>query len=108
MRRIAALAVLPLLALTGCAEEREAPVHRLNAWEFPREQFIPRVPTRTPKAKARPHPAAVAPAPATAPPATGGDRVSEGAPSDAEIRAQLRELYGAAGGRTPARRARSR
>src|SRR6185436_20116052 len=65
-----------------------------------REQFIPRVPARTPKSKARPHPAAVAPAPASAT-ATGDDRVSQGAPSDAEIRAQLRELYGQAGGKDP-------
>jgi cell wall-associated NlpC family hydrolase len=100
VRRIAALAVLALLALTGCAEERQAPVHRLNAWEFPREQFIPRVPA-TPQPRKATREATPPPAP-KASVAAADDAVSEGAPTDAEIRAQLRELYGDAAGTDPA------
>jgi cell wall-associated NlpC family hydrolase len=87
VRRIAAL-VVPL-ALAGCASERpDEPVRDLRAWTVPREVFIPQVPEAVPEPEAA--------APATS-------RIAPGAPSDAEIRAQLRELYGGDGlGRTVA------
>jgi cell wall-associated NlpC family hydrolase len=100
VRRIAALVLFSLL-LAGCAEERsDSGVHTLNAWSFPRRQFIPHVSAvKTPKPKPRPKAKAAAPAPVAA---ASGSGVSEGAPSDAEIRAQLRELYGEAAGKDPA------
>jgi len=87
--------------MVGCAEERSSePVHRLRAWSFPREQFIPQVPAtpapRVTPAKAKPKPT---PTPA---PLTTDDAVSAGAPTDAEVRAELRELYGGAAGTDPA------
>jgi cell wall-associated NlpC family hydrolase len=100
VRRTAALALLTLL-LAGCAEERQdTGVHRLNAWAFPRKPFIPHVtaPTKVRAPKPKPKPAA---APAATATAAAGSRISAGAPSDAEIRAQLRELYGAAAGKDP-------
>jgi cell wall-associated NlpC family hydrolase len=101
VRRIAALLLALLCALlAGCGgAQQPARTARLEAWSFPRKMFIPHVPARTVvKAKA----AAVAPKakPVAAP--TAGPEVSAGAPSDAEVRAQLRELYGAAAGKDPA------
>src|SRR3954447_21911184 len=100
VRRIAGVVLLSLL-IAGCAEERsDSGVHRLNAWSFPRKQFIPRVkPVEKPKPKPK-----VAPKPAAAPAATAsGSGISAGAPSDAENPAQLRELYGGAAGSDPAK-----
>jgi hypothetical protein len=99
VRRIAALALLSLL-VAGCAGgRRDAQVHRLNAWSFPRKPFIPHVPAKKPTA---PKPAAPKAKPAAVPAAAAASGISAGAPSDAEIRAQLRELYGAAAGSDPA------
>ena len=93
-------------ALVGCASRADRPAERLRAWSFPRAPLIPHIPP-APKPHERRHrahrPAAAAPiavAPASAASAAGG--VSPGAPSDAEVRAQLRELYGQAGGADPA------
>jgi len=99
VRRIAALAALAM-TLAGCAEERrDAPAHRLHAWTFPKRQFIPRVPKAPhPRRTAR---AARKAAPAQAP-LTADDSVSAGAPSDAEVRAELRQVYGEGGGGDPA------
>jgi cell wall-associated NlpC family hydrolase len=97
-RRIAAL-LIPL-AFAGCAEERsDRPVRHLRAWSFPREQFIPRVPATPAPAKAA---RSVTPPPAPKASVRADDSVSEGAPTDAEIRAELRELYGDAAGADPA------
>ena len=85
--------------MVGCAEERsDEPVHRLRAWSFPREQFIPQVPA-TPAPRVAPAKPKPKPKPA---PLTTEDAVSEGAPTDAEVRAELRELYGGAAGTDPA------
>jgi hypothetical protein len=105
VRRIAALVLLPLLLCAGCAEDRadDNGVRRLNAWSFPRKPFIPHVQAvKAPKPRPKPKPVAK-PAPAPAAAASSGSAVSDGAPSDAEIRAQLRELYGAAAGSDPAK-----
>jgi cell wall-associated NlpC family hydrolase len=94
------LAVVLLAALAaGCATRED--VRQLHAWSIPREAFIPRVPAAAPKPKATPRPAA-RPVRAPANPTATGDAVSPGAPTDAEVRAQLRELYGQAGGPDPA------
>jgi hypothetical protein len=102
-RRLAVLIVPVLLA--GCATRGgEAQVHRLHAWSIPSRPFIPHVPQAAPKAKAAKAKAAhraAAAAPAENPAATD-DAISPGAPSDADVRAQLRQLYGQAGGRDPA------
>jgi cell wall-associated NlpC family hydrolase len=104
VRRIAVAATLCVL-LGGCATAGDGQeVHRLRAWTFPREPFIPRVPASAPKPKAKAKakavkvPAKAAPRPAS----SAGSDISPGAPSDAEIRAQLRELYGGAAGSDPA------
>jgi len=95
VRRIAALAVLAL-TLAGCAEQRhEAPAHRLRAWTFPKRQFIPKVP-KTPQPHRVGRPRKVAAPPAAAAGATSD--IAPGAPSDAEVRAELRQLYGSGGG----------
>ena len=96
MRRTAALATLCAALVAGCASRDERPVSRLHAWSFTRAPFIPRVepPTARPHRRHRARPAA--------PAASAAGGVSPGAPSDAEVRAQLRELYGQAGGADPA------
>jgi hypothetical protein len=84
---------IPLIAvgcllLAGCGEQRQVPTASLTPWSFPRELFIPRVEAPAPDPDPTPAPAKARgadPGPAT--------DVSAGAPSDAEIRAQLRELY---------------
>jgi cell wall-associated NlpC family hydrolase len=99
VRRIAALVLFSVL-LAGCAEERsDSGVRRLNAWSFPRKQFIPHV--TAPKKVVAPRPKPKVKAAPAAAAASGGGAISAGAPSDAEIRAQLRELYGAAAGKDP-------
>ncbi|HEY3186391.1 MAG TPA: hypothetical protein VGJ70_02880 [Solirubrobacteraceae bacterium] len=102
MRRTAALATLWAALVAGCASRDERPASRLHAWSFPRAPFIPRVasPAARPHRRHRARPAA----PAVLAPATdsAADTVSPGAPSDAEVRAQLREVYGQAGGADPA------
>ena len=105
MRRIAAAGAL-CLALGGCATADDGQeVHRLRAWHFPRDQFIPKVPETAPKPKptAKPKPVKPVTKPAPRPAASAGSDISPGAPSDAEIREQLRELYGGAAGSDPAR-----
>jgi len=106
MRLIALLIGACLLA--GCATSSDKPAsHRLHAWSIPERPFIPRVP-ETPK----PRPVSrhrrrvdalgtAKPVVAENPNATD-DAVSPGAPSDAEVRAQLRQLYGQSGGADPA------
>jgi cell wall-associated NlpC family hydrolase len=101
VRRIAALPLL-CVALAGCgAAQQPARPAQLDAWSFPRAMFIPHVP---PKKVVRAKVAAAAPKakPVAAPSASAGPEVSAGAPSDSEVRAQLRELYGAAAGKDPA------
>jgi len=108
VRRIAAAAVL-CFVLGGCATAGDGKeVHRLRAWSFPREPFIPKVPATAPKpkttAKAHKPRRRVARLGTSQPEiSNAGDGVSPGAPTDAEIRAQLRELYGGAAGSDPAR-----
>ena len=104
MRRIAAAGAL-CIALGGCATaEKGQEVHRLRAWHFPRDQFIPKVPAKAPKPKATAKAQPVKPVakPAPRPAASAGSDISPGAPTDAEIRAQLRELYGGSAGSDPA------
>lgn len=86
MRGHVALVVALGLALAGCGERRAEPLTPLAVWSFPREIFVAEVPAPAP-----------APAPEPDPPRRRASEVSPGAPSDAEIRAQLRELYGGAG-----------
>ena len=68
----------------------------------PRKQFIPHVtaPTKVRAPKPKPKAVAAAPKPAATATATAGSRISSGAPSDAEIRAQL-AAFRAALGRDP-------
>src|SRR5256714_2507204 len=103
MRLIIALVIACLFA--GCGTSSERRVHRLNAWSISSKPFIPRV-SAAPKPKPQ---AARAAAPKPKPraavaenPAATDDAVSPGAPTDAEVRAQLRRLYGQAGGGDPA------
>src|SRR4051794_41944341 len=97
MRRLLA-PLICLLAVAGCASRSDEPVHRLHAWSIPRSAFIPKV-------AAAPKPKAVAKAkvPATPAPSHGQTvQVAPGAPSDAEVRAELRQLYGSSAGSDPA------
>jgi hypothetical protein len=77
VRRIATAALLASLA-AGCGSGGSRDAKRLHAWTIPDEAFIPDVP---PAPRARPAPAK------QAPPVRHG-------PSDAQIRAELRQLYG--------------
>jgi hypothetical protein len=97
VRRAALLSLIALVA--GCAEEREDPAPQLRAWKISKQPFIPRVEAPPPAPEPKPKPAAGAGGSESQ---VADDAVSEGAPSDAEIRAQLRELYGASGGPDPA------
>ena len=113
MRPFIALVLIGACALAGCATRSDrASVHRLHAWSIPRAPFIPHVPA-APRPRPRVHVARAAPrAPVAAPAAAGAsaapasasatDTVSPGAPSDAEVRAELRQLYGGAAGANPA------
>jgi hypothetical protein len=84
VRRTAAL--LATLALAGCGSSSGGDVHKLNAWTLPDDAFIPNVGRAKPvKAAAKPKPKPVEQAPAS------------GAPTDAQIRAELRDVYGAGG-----------
>lgn len=80
MRRIAATLIASGLLAAGCGAEEAAPTPppQLAAWELPRDVFVPRV---------EPPPPIEAPEPERS-------DVSPGAPTDDEIRAELRELYG--------------
>ena len=102
MRPLIVLLVAACL-LAGCATRSDRPPsHRLHAWSIPRRPFIPRVPAAP---KPRPRPVASVPrrkAVVAENPAATDDAVSPGAPTDAEVRAQLRRLYGQAGGGDPA------
>ena len=69
--------------LGGCGGSH-GDVHRLNAWTIPDDAFIPDV-GRAKPAKAAPHPKPAAPP---------ADAQAAGAPSDAQIRAELRSVYG--------------
>jgi cell wall-associated NlpC family hydrolase len=93
MRGRIALALLICVVVAGCGEERPRPAERLDAWTFPRAVLVPRVDDATPAAAA-PTPRRGATRPARAAPAPASSDLSPGAPSDAEVRAQLRELYG--------------
>jgi cell wall-associated NlpC family hydrolase len=101
MRRLLAplLCLLAVaVAVAGCASRSDEQVHRLHSWSIPRSAFIPKV-AAAPKPKAAPK----AKAPATPPPAHGQTvQVAPGAPSDAEVRAELRQLYGSSAGSDPA------
>jgi cell wall-associated NlpC family hydrolase len=101
MRRLLA-PLICLLAVSGCASRSEQQVHRLHAWSIPRSAFIPKV-AAAPKPKAVAKAKAKAKAPAI-PPASHGQtvQVAPGAPSDAEVRAELRQLYGSSAGSDPA------
>jgi len=91
VRRVALVGVA-CVALAGCGAQAGggALPADLRAWRFPSQLFIPQVEVPAPKPVPREH------APATEPRRTS--RVSPGAPSDAEVRAQLEELYGAGAG----------
>jgi cell wall-associated NlpC family hydrolase len=80
VRRIAALALAVLAA--GCGSSAHQDVHELNAWTIPDDAFIPNVGRA---ATAKPKPAPKRPATTSAP----------GAPTDAQIRAELKAVYGA-------------
>jgi cell wall-associated NlpC family hydrolase len=88
VRRTAALAAIALLA-AGCGSSSSGGhAHELNAWTIPDDAFIPDVGRAKPvKAKVAPQPS---PKPRPKAPASG-------APSDAQIRAELRDVYGAGG-----------
>src|SRR5206468_11586612 len=81
----AALAVL-LVAGCGSASSSGGDAHELNAWTIPDDAFIPNV-GRAPRA------GAPAPKPKRAPQTAAG-----GAPTDAQIRAELKDVYGDSGG----------
>jgi cell wall-associated NlpC family hydrolase len=81
---------------SGCGssdDARTAAATRLAGWEFPRQLFIPQVSAAAPAPKVRAQPSAKR----TAAPDAPATDVSPGAPTDAEIRAQLRELYDGSG-----------
>jgi cell wall-associated NlpC family hydrolase len=93
------LAVVVCLLLAGCGEESAPPAGALAAWSFPRQLFIPQVAAVAPApapAKRPRRPRAATPTPQQTPATPAGD-VSPGAPTDAEVRAQLRQLYGDGG-----------
>jgi hypothetical protein len=97
VRRAAAAVALALLT-AGCAEEqRSEPTAELRPWRISKDVFIPRVEEPPPAPKPAPEPVED-PLPEDA----GDDAVSPGAPTDTEIREQLRELYGGSGGSDPA------
>jgi cell wall-associated NlpC family hydrolase len=71
----------------GCGEDRaEQAPPRLAAWSFPEELFIPRVDAVAAEPEPGPERARK--------PASPGSDVSPGAPTDDEVRAELRALYG--------------
>jgi hypothetical protein len=78
-----------LALVAGCGSSSSGgDVHELNAWTIPDEAFIPDV-GRAPAAAKRKQPAA---RPARAP-----QSAAPGAPDDAQIRAELRQVYGGTG-----------
>ena len=74
-------------------------MHRLHSWSIPRSAFIPKVAAPKPAPRARPQAAASVPAPSHGQTV----QVAPGAPSDAEVRAELRQLYGSSAGSDPAK-----
>jgi cell wall-associated NlpC family hydrolase len=80
------------LALGGCASSRDArpaPLPQLASVEFPQRPFVAEVdapPVAVKRAQAQ--------AQAAPPRAVAGSDVAPGAPSDAQIRAELAQLYG--------------
>ena len=96
-RTCTALSLLCLAGLAGCGSSAEeaAPSHQLRAWNISAKPFIPvvtPVAAAVPVAKRAPA-AATAAAPKPAAPRKSYD-VAPGAPSDAEVRAELEQLYG--------------
>ena len=94
MRRLVLLALVAPLAGCGAAADRPAAAHRLAAWRLPARMLavrVPPIPAAAPVV-ARARPRARPPAPA----ASAGPDVSSGAPSDAEVRRELAQLYGGA------------
>lgn len=94
-RPCTALSLLCLAVLAGCGSSAEeaAPSHSLRAWSISAKPFIPVV---TPVAAAVPAPRRTAlakPAPKATTPRKSYD-IAPGAPSDAEVRAELEQLYG--------------
>jgi cell wall-associated NlpC family hydrolase len=87
VRRIAALA---LLLVAGCGSSQGGDVHELNAWTIPDEPFIPNVG----RAAAKPQPKANA---VTVTPKRAPQSTAPGAPTDEQIRAELRQVYGGTG-----------
>ncbi|HEU4656915.1 MAG TPA: hypothetical protein VFR97_05300 [Capillimicrobium sp.] len=89
---------LAAVALAGCEQPAREVLSRL---EPPRDERAEREPQRRPARQPVAAPDR-APAPAQAP--ADADGVSPGAPSDAEVRAELERLYGAGAGEELARR----
>ena len=90
----AALAALALLA-AGCGSSSHGDVHRLNAWSLPDDAFIPNV-GRAHALHSKVNTVTVTKKHA-APAATDSPAAAAGAPSDAQVRADLRAVYGGAG-----------
>jgi cell wall-associated NlpC family hydrolase len=105
---VAALVVAVGVAVGGCAssDDGAAPtaLARLASVEFPQTPFVASVdapPASVKRASARAHreaTKAAAEEEAGATSATGGSDVAPGAPSDAEVRKQLAQLYGETAG----------
>lgn len=103
---LAAVAAALALALGGCASDENGGTGTgtlsasLRPVEFPATPFVASVdapPRAVKQASARAHRAATKAAASSAAAAPGRD-IAPGAPSDAEVRKQLAELYGATGG----------
>jgi len=100
--RTLGLSCLLAVLVAGCGGGPTEPAKRIAAWRISGDVFIPEV-DPVPRPAPRTKPRSVAPAARSdgGEPEAGGDALDSGAPSDAEVRRQLQQLYGEAGGADP-------
>jgi cell wall-associated NlpC family hydrolase len=91
---LVALVVAALATLAACGDDPGAPTARVKAWDVP----APYLPPPDPSGLARPAQERDARVGTATPEVKRSDGAAAGAPTDAEIAAELRQAYGGAGG----------